>query len=76
MKVNVENPNVQAISKLLTNFFEKDDEDSRAMIFVEARATSRALAECLNEDLEKIFVKASPFLGKGKRGSDEGASYA
>lgn len=72
--MEVENPHVKVISKLLKNLFAEEDEDSRVMIFVHARATSRALAEYLNGDLEEIFVKASPLLGKDTRGSDKGGT--
>ncbi|XP_053407032.1 antiviral innate immune response receptor RIG-I-like isoform X1 [Mercenaria mercenaria] len=73
-KLNAENPNVHAMSKILSNLFagEDADVDSRAMVFVHARATCRALADFLNDELEGNYVKTSPFLGKETRGADKG----
>jgi ERCC4-related helicase len=72
--VESENPNVHVISKIISNLFigKEADANSRVMVFVHARATCRALADFLNDELEKIHVKASPLLGKETRGTDKG----
>ncbi|XP_060601139.1 antiviral innate immune response receptor RIG-I-like isoform X1 [Ruditapes philippinarum] len=47
-------------------------DDSRAMVFVKARATCRSLAAFLDRDLQSSGVKASPLYGKENRGGDDG----
>ena len=72
--VESENPNVQVSGEIIrSHFTDKDaDVDSRVMVFVHARATCRALADFLNDELEDIHIKASPFIGKETRGTDKG----
>ncbi|XP_060584942.1 antiviral innate immune response receptor RIG-I-like isoform X2 [Ruditapes philippinarum] len=73
-RVESDNPNVHVLSNILSNLFagKEADANSRAMVFVHARATCRALADFLNEELESIYVKASPLTGKETRGIDKG----
>ena len=65
-----ENPNVRNLSKVLSDMLTVGGDESRAMVFVKARATCKALAEFLNEDLEEVEVR--PLFGKDNRGNEEG----
>ena len=67
-----ENPNVRILSDTLKQMLTDKGEDSRAMVFVKARATCKSLAAFLNTDLRDIDVKTSPLYGKENRGSDDG----
>ncbi|XP_060565541.1 antiviral innate immune response receptor RIG-I-like isoform X2 [Ruditapes philippinarum] len=73
-KVKSDNPNVHVVSSILSNLFagKEADANSRAMVFVQTRATCRALAAFLNEELKSIYVKVSPLIGKDTRGIDKG----
>ncbi|KAH3708151.1 hypothetical protein DPMN_067590 [Dreissena polymorpha] len=50
---------------------EKGD-DSRAIVFVKARATCQALAAFLDKDLQAFGIRARPLFGKQSKGADEG----
>ncbi|XP_053407031.1 antiviral innate immune response receptor RIG-I-like isoform X2 [Mercenaria mercenaria] len=67
-----ENPNVHIMSSILRKHFAGVDKDSRAMVFVQARATCKALASLLNQEFSDIDIRASPLFGKENRGSDMG----
>ncbi|XP_053375268.1 antiviral innate immune response receptor RIG-I-like isoform X2 [Mercenaria mercenaria] len=67
-----ENPNVRILSKTLRTMFAEKGAESRAMIFVKTRATCRALATYLDEDLQENGIKVSPLYGKEDRAGDEG----
>ncbi|XP_052773520.1 antiviral innate immune response receptor RIG-I-like [Mya arenaria] len=69
---DTENPNVKIVSNQLRQMIEEKGDDSRAIVFVKARATCRALAEYINRDLENIGVSAHPLYGQQTRGADEG----
>ncbi|KAH3816686.1 hypothetical protein DPMN_118207 [Dreissena polymorpha] len=70
------NPNVQKVSELLQKMILEKGDDSRAIVFVKARATCRALAKYLDENLQKIGVKASRLYGQQTKGADEGMTEA
>lgn len=69
---NQENPNVRILSNTLKKMLEEKGDDSRAMVFVKARATCKSLAAFLDRDLGNIGVRASPLWGKDNRGGDDG----
>lgn len=69
---NTENPNVRILSNTLRKMLDDKGEDSRAMVFVKARATCRSLAQFLDKDLQECGVRASPLWGKDNRGGDDG----
>jgi ERCC4-related helicase len=69
---NTENPNVRILSDTLRKMLDDKGDDSRAMVFVKARATCRSLAAFLDRDLQSSGVKASPLYGKENRGGDDG----
>ncbi|WAR20787.1 DDX58-like protein [Mya arenaria] len=49
-----ENPNVKIVSGQLRQMIREKGDDSRAIVFVKARATCRALAEYIDNDLREI----------------------
>ena len=59
------------LSGRLRDMLKNGGDDSRAMVFVKARATCKALAKFLAGDLKDI-VKTSALYGKDQRGHDEG----
>ena len=67
-----ENPNVRILSDTLRKMLVEKGEESRAMVFVKARATCRSLAAFLDRDLQTDGVRASPLYGKENRGGDDG----
>ncbi|XP_052770410.1 antiviral innate immune response receptor RIG-I-like [Mya arenaria] len=67
-----ENPNVKIVSGQLRQMIREKGDDSRAIVFVKARATCRALAEYIDNDLREIGVRAHPLYGQQTRGLDEG----
>jgi len=69
---DVENLNIRIVSNHLRKSIQEKGEDSRAIVFVKARATCRALAAFIDNDLKAIGVRASPLYGQQTRGADEG----
>ncbi|KAL4232265.1 Caspase recruitment domain [Mactra antiquata] len=69
---DIENPNVRTLSNTLRKMLESKGDDSRALVFVKARATCRALAEFLDKDLGQQGYRTSPLYGKENRGGDDG----
>ena len=68
----VENPNVRLLSNTLRKMMEEKGEDSRAMVFVKARATCKSLAKFLDSDLAGFGTKVAPLFGKENRDDEEG----
>ncbi|XP_052286216.1 antiviral innate immune response receptor RIG-I-like isoform X1 [Dreissena polymorpha] len=66
------NPNVHTISKQLQDMLKEKGDDSRAIVFVKARATCRALAAFLDADLQDFGLRARPLFGKQTKGAEEG----
>ncbi|XP_052772055.1 antiviral innate immune response receptor RIG-I-like isoform X2 [Mya arenaria] len=69
---DTENPNVKIVSDQLRQMIQEKGDDSRAIVFVKARATCRALAEYIDRDLREIGVRAHSLYGQQTRGADEG----
>ncbi|WAR20812.1 hypothetical protein MAR_014786 [Mya arenaria] len=69
-----ENPNVKIVSDQLRQMIQEQKDDPRAIVFVKARATCRALAEYIDRDLRDMGVRASPLHGQQTRGADQGRS--
>ncbi|WAR20832.1 DDX58-like protein [Mya arenaria] len=69
--VDAANPNVGIICDQLTKIFKEKGPDSRAMVFVQARATCIALADILNN---RLAYKARCLYGKLHIGSMKGMS--
>ncbi|KAL4219703.1 Caspase recruitment domain [Mactra antiquata] len=68
-----ENPNVRTLCDTLKKALDSKGEDSRALVFVKARATCKAVAEFLDKDIGKNGgYRTSPLYGKEDRGGDEG----
>jgi len=67
-----ENPNVRKVCTILTQMMKDKGVDSRAIVFVKARETCRALATFLDKELTNTGVRASPLYGKNKLAGDEG----
>ncbi|WAR20830.1 DDX58-like protein [Mya arenaria] len=68
---DADNPNVEVICDQLTKTFQEKGPDSRAMVFVKARATCIALADNLNNRLD---YKAHSLYGKMQVRSMKGMS--
>ncbi|XP_052772064.1 antiviral innate immune response receptor RIG-I-like isoform X2 [Mya arenaria] len=67
-----ENPNAKIVSDQLRQMIQEQEDDPRAIVFVKARATCRALAEYIDRDLRDMGVRASPLHGQQTRGADQG----
>lgn len=67
-----ENPNVRKICDLLQRMIQQKGDNSRAIVFVKARETSRALASFLNKELQQIGIRVNELYGKNQFAGDEG----
>ncbi|XP_052772293.1 antiviral innate immune response receptor RIG-I-like isoform X2 [Mya arenaria] len=69
--VDAANPNVEIICDQLTKMFQEKGPESRAMVFVKARATCLALGDLLDK---RLVYKARCLYGQKKIGSMNGMS--
>lgn len=67
-----ENPNVRKICDLLQRMIQQKGDNSRAIVFVKARETSRALASFLDKELQQIGIRVKELYGKNQLAGDEG----
>ena len=67
---SVTNPNVEMVCDQLKTLLQ--DENSRALIFVSARSTCKALASYLDKKLSPAGATVRPFYGKDTRAGVDG----
>ncbi|KAK3594736.1 hypothetical protein CHS0354_014161 [Potamilus streckersoni] len=72
------NPNLEIMSKLLRDMLldENQDQESRALVFVKARATCTSLADYLNNVLCNDNLRVHKLTGKAATPGDEGMTEA
>ncbi|KAH3710610.1 hypothetical protein DPMN_070099 [Dreissena polymorpha] len=73
-KRDEDNPNVSTLCAQLRQMLLEKGEDSRAMVFVQARATCKALAEVLDLEFKTVRINAHYLFGQDTRGCIPGMS--
>lgn len=71
---DVENPNVRIVCDLLKKLLA--NQDSRALVFVSARTTCKALATFLKRELNEQGIGVSPLFGQEKRAGEDGKNFS
>ena len=74
-KGDEENPNVRTLSAQLRQMLSEKGDDSRAMVFVQARATCKALAEVLDLEFKDVRINVHYLFGQDTRGSITGTLF-
>ena len=70
--LKTENQNVSNLCDILKRMMCKNIQDSRAMVFVKARATCVALAAFLKKDFKELGIDLHYLYGKENRGGEDG----